>query len=173
MPRPSTRTRTSTTPGTSSRARWQSSVATRPRSWAPATGCRCHGASLTGSRVIGDREARILLVHDNATFRDFVRALAASGRVTCRAAHATDPGDPRAHEGRGRARPHGARRADDARGSRGDPQPGGRCVFPIARPSARGLTLTALPAVRAMFVVDAGVAGSVGCSTRFRGTGTR
>jgi mannose-6-phosphate isomerase-like protein (cupin superfamily) len=27
-------------------------------------------------RVMGDREARILLVHDNATFRDFVRALA-------------------------------------------------------------------------------------------------
>lgn len=26
-------------------------------------------------RVVGDREARILLVHDNASFRDFVRAL--------------------------------------------------------------------------------------------------
>jgi len=27
-------------------------------------------------RVVGDREARILVVHDNATFRDFVRDLA-------------------------------------------------------------------------------------------------
>jgi hypothetical protein len=27
--------------------------------------------------VVGDREARILLVHDNASFRDFVRELSA------------------------------------------------------------------------------------------------
>ena len=33
-----------------------------------------HGVPHT-FRVVGDREARILLVHDNATFRDFIRDL--------------------------------------------------------------------------------------------------
>jgi mannose-6-phosphate isomerase-like protein (cupin superfamily) len=39
-------------------------------------------------RVVGDREARILLVHDNASFRDFIRA------VSTPAADRVVPGQP-------------------------------------------------------------------------------
>jgi hypothetical protein len=39
------------------------------------TGCRCPAACRTRFLVVGDRPARILLVHDNASFRDLIREL--------------------------------------------------------------------------------------------------
>ena len=36
-------------------------------------------------RVVGEREARILLVHDNASFRDLIRALSTPADGACRA----------------------------------------------------------------------------------------
>ena len=43
------------------------------------TGCRCLGRAHT-FRVVGDHEARILLVHDNPSFRDLVRDLGSPPR---------------------------------------------------------------------------------------------
>ena len=48
-------------------------------------------------RVVGDREARILLVHDNASFRDLIRDLGSSGRRTsCRPSRVSADGRTRA-----------------------------------------------------------------------------
>ena len=53
-------------------------------------------------RVVGDREARILLVHDNASFRDLIRDLGVPARAH-RAAVAVIPSHGRARADR---RPH-------------------------------------------------------------------
>jgi mannose-6-phosphate isomerase-like protein (cupin superfamily) len=42
-------------------------------------------------RVVGDREARILLVHDNASFRDFVRAISTPAGAPSTPSHPTFP----------------------------------------------------------------------------------
>ena len=50
-------------------------MATTTASLVPDTECRCRGRAAHLPRRRRQRAARILLVHDNASFRDFVRAL--------------------------------------------------------------------------------------------------
>ena len=84
-------------------------------------------------RVVGDREARILLVHDNASFRDLIRELEQSQRRrTCRSEPAALSADGRTGTYRRLTRPQANRAADERRRERQRYLP-----LRLKRPSAR------------------------------------
>ena len=71
-------------------------------------------------RVIGDREARILLVHDNASFRDLIRELGVPAAAHVVPAQPIFPFNGRARTRSQFPRPHGDRATHERRRRRRD-----------------------------------------------------